>query len=1062
MFKAKVTLWRWPGRSRASKSFSVRAGKLEKSSPKFLNGVASTVTVTVGDIARRALEDAPLSAVMLYAVAKEVTAGTKYVLAARDTCERANWYAPNIAPDAPPDTPVLCRSDFAFHRPAGEPGYILIDCDRKGLSLETVLGMLYEVCPELRLAPIVAFPSGSGFVGLEGTEPGPGGWHIVVGVADTGDAERAIGILFERCFLVAGAHWAEVADSGAIIPKAIVDRALRTPTQPHFYQRPTLGAGIIRHAPEPVILNPENPGIDTRVALRDLGPDELARIGAARTLAEIGCEALAVEVRERRAREKAQEALEAGAVTDMATALDEARKAISGELRGMLDWGTKIHFDRFGWISPDEMFEDPERFHKATCADPVEPNYGGIGGRPGRNKAIVHIAQGRAVITSLAHSSGVKGRTFILDPAIHAFSVGDFPGADAAEAFGDMSSAFRPIGEPDLTDVGIKGARSLSATEAFMHNGLPDCDLGTASVVFSSRRRSLLALAEDPSFPGPQGLRLKTVIDRSLASGKDVAAIVYGGAGQALADAVAASAGAEVTARVDIYAENKVAGAFPVIKRSDGCLRKKALKAVQEFAPRSTGSILCKSASTECPHFGECPVILSLVAAQRQALVQFPAYAAGTDPNALLNETAGTVGVFADPRAAVDVVTIPVSDMAASTVDAIRDAGLALLNPTMEPQDALTLLNPDVNALKGLAKAHGVAAGPSDTEEDITRAVETAKAHNATTPVHVMAGVLFDYFTGHRDVVVKLDKRLGHLAMFVATPAIKRARHHQVAVAFHPMPVNAVDTHATALAVFQSPALVIPGGAPDIGPVAQCFDAWSGVLPDDKRVNVALNLAHALKGAGITPAVVTAHGTTGARGIEVRHPLDNIGDPDLVIWADHLTASDMDVAKLMRMSGEALKPFHARAPKLLRWTTVEGRVLAAAGFRPDVESVYRAWQHAAWAPVITALSGKRAGVLVLSDVPCPWPVHALVGIDDVVVEGTAQSTFLAARILGIKGAVSVSREAPAILERTGDVLRASGVEELKALADKSATRVASYDRAAETINALRKGKKNGE
>lgn len=1056
MFSARLTRWLWRGKNRASKRFFLSNGVLEKRSPAILDGVAASVTATLGDIARWASEENPRSVVLVYGLARNVPSG-KYVLASRKVCERAFWCANLIYTDIDPGLPVIARSHLSFYRPAGIPGFMLIDCDLRGLPLEQVLAMLYEICPELRLAPICAFPSGSGFVGPEGSEPAPGGWHIVVGILDAGDASRSLGILWERCFLLPGAHWAEVGEGGGITPKGVVDRAMRNPIQPHFLQRPVLGPGVIRTAPAPVILNASAPGLDTRAAIQGLTPEEMETIRAARAAAESSVEAEAAKVRERKALERATEAVRKGRAPNLDAALEEARRAIATELRGHLDWHTPIHFDRFGWVTPDEMFADPSRYHEETCADPVEPHYGGTGGGYGRNKAKVFMRGGQALIASLAHSSGVKARTFVLDADLQAFVSGDFPDeTEAPDADFDMpESLFRTITEEDLAEKGVKGAKKLAEAGAFMHDGLPDCDLEGAAVVFSSRRRTLLRLLERPEGWHGRGLRLRAVLDACIGSGTKASAIVFGGGGEALADAIAVSAGSLLSARVDLYANQPVDGAFPIVRRRDGCLKPKALKAVQAFAPRSTGALLCKNAHAECPHFGSCPVIRSYQAAQAQALVQFPAYAAGTDVNAILGETAGTVGLFMDPSAAVDVVEIPVPVMAASRAAQIRDAGLALLAPGCDPREALAPFHKDAGDLETLAKNHGIGAGPETPEDDVVMAVENAKARWNDIPDHIIAGALADYHAGLRDVVLKPDRRFQAVAAFIATPGLKRAPHHQVAVAFNPLPIGAVDPDAAALAVFRGAALAIPGGSPALGPVVQAFDGWHGVMDPDKRVAAALNLALALKGAGLKAAVVTARRTTGVRGIEVRHPDDALGDDaDAVIWPDPLTASDIEVGKLLRMSGERARAVTLDATKLLRWSTAGGEVFAAVGLRPADEAVYRVWRHAAWAPVLRAMEGRRAAAIVFSEIPCPWPVGALVGFDDLVLSNLVEAVYLAARLNGISGPAKVAEAAHGIIGLMGEDHRLLDLDALQALANQPAAKRASRERAVTAFRLL--------
>jgi hypothetical protein len=1062
VFRAELTVWVWPGKHRATKLYSSKGGVLVKESPSFLDGLAQTVVRSVSDIARMSVLEDERSAVLLYAIAGN--GARKYVLASLKSAERAGWQASRLFPKVADDIPVLVRSAAAFVRPAGRPGYMLIDCDLRGRPLETILDWLFQICPELRLAPIAAFPSGSGFVALEGQAPTPAGWHIVVGIQDASDATRALGILFERCFLIPGAHWAEVSEAGGIIPKAIVDRALRNPVQPHFIQPPVIGPGVIRKAPVPVVLNPDAPGLDTRAAVHDLNPDELARIAAARTLAEISVEGVAMGVRERRAQKKAQEAVDEGRAPDLATALEAARAAVAAEARGILDWGTALHFDRFGWVLPAEIFEYPSKYDGATLADPVEPNYGGVGGRPGRNKAVIRIRGNQAIITTLAHSSGAKGRNFILDADLQAFMAGGFPegptdAADPGVGFNGHEPNFRTFSEAELAEKGIKGARGLAQGDAFTHDGLPDFDMDAAVPVLTTRRRTLLALAEQPPREASKGMSVGLLINRALANGAEARAMVYGDANAALAEAIGAATGGDVTTRVDLYTDREppVSGAFPIVPRSRGCLKPRALKAVQDHAPRSVASLICKTATVECPHFNDCPVIASYLDAQRHSLVQYPAFSARVDLNALINETAGPVGVFMDPRTAVDVVSIPVADFPASGT--LREAAIALLDPTKAPREALLAVRPStLDALDALAKDHGIAATPATPEEDVVLAVERARAARPPDSVapHIIASVLADFYRGYRDVLVKRNDRRGPVVSFVDAPGLRRAAHHQVAIAFNPMPLEAVDVAAASQAVFRAPSIAIPGAAPQIGPIIQAFDAKADVFDSPAhRVDAAINLGLALQGAGLRAAVITSISTTGARGLEIRSPKDRIGDAiDVAIWADPLTASDIDVARLLKLSGLDAKPFTFENAKVMRWTTRTGKVLAAAGFRPSDDDVFRAWKVAAWRPVLEALSGRRCAVVVLSDVACPLPVHALVGTDDLTLPNAPRGVHLAARLMGLRSGAEVMAAADEIAQRMGVALDEEARHSVRDLTKLSAARLTGTERVVEALSAI--------
>jgi len=170
MFAAQVTYWRWPGKATASKRFFADGGAVGKESPRFQPGLGEVRRASLTALARLSQSN-EVPAVLLYGV--PIMPYERFVLVSRDQAAAMQWRANRLFPKVPPETPVLTRTLDVFTHQPGEPSYMLIDVDRHGLQLQHIIDMLCEACPELRVAPMVAFPSGSGFVHLEG-EPARG------------------------------------------------------------------------------------------------------------------------------------------------------------------------------------------------------------------------------------------------------------------------------------------------------------------------------------------------------------------------------------------------------------------------------------------------------------------------------------------------------------------------------------------------------------------------------------------------------------------------------------------------------------------------------------------------------------------------------------------------------------------------------------------------------------------------------------------------------------------------------------------------------------------------
>jgi len=216
-----------------------------------------------------------------------------------------------------------------------------------------------------------------------------------------------------------------------------------------------------------------------------------------------------------------------------------------------------------------------------------------------------------------------------------------------------------------------------------------------------------------------------------------------------------------------------------------------------------------------------------------------------------------------------------------------------------------------------------------------------------------------------------------------------------------------------------------------MGGIVQCFDAKASLSRKG-----AYALALACKAAGFSVAVVTGDAGKGAKGLVVLHPLDRLPEGvDLVVWADHLTASDIDIRKLAHVSGMA-PASTVFATRTGRWT-MNGRAYVAAVHRPIDDRLLRPWMYAAWRPVVDMVAERGVSTIVLSDVPCPYPVAALVGIDDALPGKPARFVFLAARLMGVSGKAAMIERAPAIARQMGVKLTADELKSLGNLADRS-------------------------
>jgi len=146
---------------------------------------------------------------------------------------------------------VIARTADSINYRAGQPGFALCEYDSKGIPLEveakvkshgTYLAALCQVLPDLKGAAYVKRRSTS--AGLLRTDtgeglPGSNGIHIYIAVKDSGDIERFLKTLHERCWL-AGYGWMMVGAGGQLLERSIVDRTVGAPERVVFEGKPVL------------------------------------------------------------------------------------------------------------------------------------------------------------------------------------------------------------------------------------------------------------------------------------------------------------------------------------------------------------------------------------------------------------------------------------------------------------------------------------------------------------------------------------------------------------------------------------------------------------------------------------------------------------------------------------------------------------------------------------------------------------------------------------------------------------------------------------------------------
>jgi hypothetical protein len=286
------------------------------------------------------------------------------------------------------------------------PAWVLIDFDRKGMPLAvadriTELGgveaALLLVCPEIVKAARVIRASTS--AGIKRTDTGEvfdgiGGMHIWIAVGDGSDIVRFLKTLHERCWL-AGLGWHMLDVAGRMLERSLVDRMVGSPERLQFEGPARLDWPLEQDADSrrPVVIL--GVPLDTKRSCPPLDYIETAKLDELRAAEAARLRPEADRVRKVYIAHHAEELM-----TQRGLSKTEAIKIITRRCEGILRPDLVLPFDdsEFEGCTVADVLADPERFHEATLADPID------GIAYGRDKAKLFVnADGSIVIHSFAH-----------------------------------------------------------------------------------------------------------------------------------------------------------------------------------------------------------------------------------------------------------------------------------------------------------------------------------------------------------------------------------------------------------------------------------------------------------------------------------------------------------------------------------------------------------------------------------------------------------------------------------------------------------------------------------
>jgi hypothetical protein len=307
---------------------------------------------------------------------------------------------------ASPDT-IARSAEYLIFAP-GEPAFLLLDHDRKGLPRE-VKNKLKEAgsfwnavaatCPDLAEAARVSRASTSaGLFHTRTKQPlsSSPNRHVYVAVKDGGDIERALKTLHDRLWL-AGFGYYIVGTAGQLLDRSLIDTAVYGPERLVFEGKPVLVSpvGQDQEKRRPKVYNGNI--IDTVKAIPTLTEREAARVADLKVKARAGLAADATAARKTWAKKFA---------ADRGMSDEEAERIATAACTQVLRPKFELEFDdpALGLCTVAAVFADPDKYVGETLSDPLE------GVIYGRGKAkLYRQPDGELVINSFAHG-GIKYR----------------------------------------------------------------------------------------------------------------------------------------------------------------------------------------------------------------------------------------------------------------------------------------------------------------------------------------------------------------------------------------------------------------------------------------------------------------------------------------------------------------------------------------------------------------------------------------------------------------------------------------------------------------------------
>lgn len=297
-----------------------------------------------------------------------------------------------------PNAIARTREFFAFEK---SPGVLMLDHDpgKNGRNLESpaaLMDILADIDPIFSRSAY--FARGSVSSGVErtgehnGAKSAPRGFHIYIPVLEASQIPRIGEFLYKKLWLAGFGH-IEIATSGAILQRTLIDACVFTPERLDFVGKPIIdGAGLTWRPPEAVFRDGEflTPHLLTDLSAND---EKIFQnlIDAAKSEARS---------ESNRVSEKWQR-IHIERLIDNGVSAVQAEKQIRdlAKRTGELPDDFELHFANLGVATVRDVRADPERYNDQALADPIEgPDYGRTTAKFWHN-----APHGRPLIHSMAH-----------------------------------------------------------------------------------------------------------------------------------------------------------------------------------------------------------------------------------------------------------------------------------------------------------------------------------------------------------------------------------------------------------------------------------------------------------------------------------------------------------------------------------------------------------------------------------------------------------------------------------------------------------------------------------